>query len=495
MVDRREELESDWNSLLAGFDRRVAAAHGLGGVERIERLRAKGALTAIERVVALLDAGSFREIGTFAGAAIGAPRDALVAGHGLIDGRPVLVGAEDATVLGGSIGSAGMSKRARLATLAAQERAPLVMLLDGAGHRVSSQPDRLRPAPTDLSLLADLAGIIPTVAVVHGASAGHGALTAPLCDLVIMVRDQGQLFVAGPPLVAAATGEQIDKEALGGSAVHLASGVAHLGADNDLHALALVRRVLSYLPANNQPSCSPSVSTSLTTIIPANQRVPYDIQLVLKALLDGDSVCIVQDQFGTSLITAFARLDGASVAVVANQPLVRGGALDADAAMKAARFVDLAAAHRLPLVLLADNPGLIPGAASERSGALRAAARMFVAQHRHPGPKLHVTLRKAYGFGSSMMGQNPFDGQTVTLALPDATVGAMPARGGADAISADDPTRQRLSELEQGGPWRQADTMSYDEVVRPDDLRAALIDSLRLSTGRPPSQHRSDLRP
>jgi acetyl-CoA carboxylase carboxyltransferase component len=470
--------------VIARFESRRVAAQAQGGAARIDRQHAKGALTAVERVNELLDPGTFREIGTFAGAAIDAPRDALLAGHGLIGSRPVLVGAEDATVQGGSIGSAGMSKRARLAVLAAQEGAPLIMMLDGAGHRVSSTPDRMRPAPTDLSLLADLAGVVPTVALVHGASAGHGALTAPLCDIVIMVQGGGQLFVAGPPLVAAATGEQIDKESLGGADVHLASGVAHLGATDDRHALALARRVLSYLPANTVEPQLPSVQRSLTELIAANQRVPYDMVPVLEAIFDGHSVFVIQDRFGTSLITAFARLNGAAVAVVANQPNVRGGALDADAAAKAARFIDLAAAHGLPLVLLADNPGVIPGAAAERSGALRAAARMFVAQHRHPGPKFHVTLRKAYGFGSSMMGQNPYDGQTVTLALPDATVGAMPARGGADAIAADDPTRQRLAELEQGGPWRQADTMSYDEVVLADDLRQALIDSLRLSGGR-----------
>ncbi len=473
-----------WDGLLAEFERRRSVANAQGGTERIDRQHAKGALTAVERVHALIDAGTFREFGTFAGSAIDAPRDAFIAGHGLIDGRPVLVGAEDATVQGGSIGSAGMSKRARLATLAAQEGVPLVMLLDGAGHRVNARSDRVRPAPTDLSLLADLAGVVPTIAVVHGASAGHGALTAPLCDLIIMVRGQGQLFVAGPPMVAAATGEQIDKESLGGSDMHLASGVAHLGADNDHHALALVRELLSLLGAVVAAPHPPSQTVSITQLIPSNQRVPYDIVAVLEAVFDGGTVRVVQELFGTSMVTAFARLNGAVVAVVANQPLVRGGALDADAAAKAARFIDLAAAHGLPLVLVADNPGVIPGAAAERSGALRLAARMFVAQHRHPGPKLHVTLRKAYGFGSSMMGQNPFDGQTVTLALPDATVGAMPARGAADAIAADDPTRARLADLEQGGPWRHADALSYDEVVHPDDLRQVLLDSLRLSAGR-----------
>lgn len=482
MPEQPDAADATWEELTDRFDRHHERATALGGSERIRRQYAKGALTATERVVELLDPGTFREIGTFAGLAIDAPRDAFVAGHGMIDGHPALVGAEDATVQGGSIGSAGISKRARLALLAGQERVPLVMLLDGAGHRVDSRPERMRPAPTDLALLADLSGVVPTIAVVHGASAGHGALTAPLCDVVIMVEGQGQLFVAGPPLVAAATGEQIDKETLGGSRVHLASGVAHLGAADDAAALALVRDLLAYGHADeSQP---PAVSASLTTLIPANQRSPYDMAVVLDALFDAGSILILQERFGASLITAFARLNGVAVAVVANQPRVRGGALDADAANKARRFIDLASARGLPLVLLADNPGVLPGAAAEQAGALRAAAEMFTAQHHHPWPKLHVTLRKAYGFGSSMMGQNPYGGQTVTLALPDATVGAMPARGGADAIAADDPTRRRLSALEQGGPWRQADTMSYDEVVHPDDLRQALIDSLRLASNR-----------
>lgn len=476
------EREPGWETLIERLERHREVAHAQGGQMRIDRQHGKGALTAIERVLALLDPGTFREIGTFTGIAIDAPRDALVAGHGTIEGRPVLVGAEDATVQGGSIGSAGMAKRARLASLALQERAPLVMLLDGAGHRVSSVPERGRPSPTDLALLVDLAGQVPTIAVVMGASAGHGALTAPLCDTVIMVEGQGQLFVAGPPLVAAATGEQIDKEALGGSHVHLASGVADLGAADDLEALALVRKLLGY--DGMIDARPPASDRSLTELIPANQRAPYDMRDVLDAVFDADSVLVMQERYGASLLTALARLGGESVAIVANQPIVRGGALDADAARKAERFIGVAGTRGLPLILLADNPGVLPGAAAERAGALRAAANMFTAQHRHPHAKLHVTLRKAYGFGSSVMGQNAYGHQTVTLALPDATVGAMPARGGADAITADAETRERLVELELGGPWRQADTMSYDEIVHPDDLRQALMDSLRLASNR-----------
>jgi acetyl-CoA carboxylase carboxyltransferase component len=184
------------------------------------------------------------------------------------------------------------------------------------------------------------------------------------------------------------------------------------------------------------------------------------------------------------MITALARLGGVPVAVVSNQPVVRAGSIDVAGADKAARFLRRAAASGWPAILLADNPGVLPGTEAERAGALRAAADLFLAQHAHPGPKLHVTLRKAYGFGSSAMAQNPFSGQTVTLALPDAAVGAMPARGASDAAKVDDATRSELAAAEQGGPWRMADTLSYDEVVHPGELRDALLDALRLASGR-----------
>jgi acetyl-CoA carboxylase carboxyltransferase component len=356
-------------------------------------------------------------------------------------------------------------------------------LLDGAGHRITNTFERARPAPTDLAALTALRGVVPSVAVVHGASAGHGALCAPLCDVVIMVEGQGQLFTAGPPLVAAATGEVVDKETLGGSEVHLASGVAHLGAADDGDALALVRRWLAALHDASSQDGARRVD-ELLTLIPANQRRGYDIRPVAAAVFDRGSVLELSDRYGTGMITALARLDGRAVAVVANQPAVRAGAIDVPGADKATRFIEFASRHRLPLVLMADNPGVLPGVVAERAGALRAAADLFATMQRHDGPKLHVTLRKAYGFGSSVMGHNPFSGQTVTLALPGATVGAMPAQGGSDAAHVDDGTRTELAAHEADGPWRQADMLSYDDVVHPGELRNALVDALRLSSGR-----------
>jgi acetyl-CoA carboxylase carboxyltransferase component len=471
--------EVGWPALEARLAAARARATAMGGPQRRERLQAAGKLDALARVLALVDPGSWRELGTFAGLMIDHPRDGYVAGHATIDGRPVLVGSEDPTVAGGSIGLAGLAKRARLAELAAAHRTPLVLMLDGAGHRVTTTPERRSPAPTDLARLAAATAVVPTIAIVHGPSAGHGALSAPLCDAVVMVRGQSQLFIAGPPLVEAATGERIDKETLGGAAIHLASGVAHLGASNDLDALGLARRLLSYL--RGVPGGAAEPVGRLTAAIPADQRRPYDVLGAINAIVDGDSTIELSAAHAPELVTALARLGGRVVAVVANQPAVLGGALTAAAAHKGAAFVTLADRRGLPLLMLADTPGVLPGAAAERSGALAAGAAMFAAVHRHRGPLLHVTLRKAFGFGSSLMGQNPGAGQLVTLALPDAAVGAMGARGASAVAGLDDADAGRLADLERSGPWRLADTMSYDEVVGPDDLRSALLDALRLA--------------
>src|SRR6478735_4508095 len=246
---------SDWDPLLEDLAVRRAAGAAMGGPERLARQHEGGRLDARARVAGLLDPDSFREIGVQAGS-VGrgmtpvAPADGLVAGHGEIDGRTVLVGAEDFTVMGGSIGIGTHAKRHRLAQLALQEQVPLVMLLEGAGERAQNAFERYPHAPNDLQALVRLRGVVPTVAVVMGASAGHGALTAPLMDFVVMV-EGAALFSAGPPLVAAATGEEVTKEQLGGAAVHTTiSGVAHNAVADDAAALALAREYLGFFPSN-----------------------------------------------------------------------------------------------------------------------------------------------------------------------------------------------------------------------------------------------------
>lgn len=481
----------DWTPLLADLKHRQAVGGAMGGADKLTRYGAAGRPNARQRVEMILDEGSFVEIGRLAGSDT-IPADAFVGGHGTIDARPVLVGAEDFTVAGGSIGVAATSKRARLATLARQERVPLIMILEGAGHRAINALGHHRPAPNDLQLMADLAGLVPTVAVVVGPSAGHGALAAPLSDFVVMVRDSGALFAAGPPLVEAATGERIGKQELGGAAAHCRdSGVADNAVATDAEALRMVRRFLSYLPGNAW-QLPPPVSTddgprqveALLDLIPPRHRTGYDMRMVLDAVADAGSVFELAPEHGGSVITAFARMGGHSVAIVANQPLVLAGSLDVAAAEKATRFLQLAGAFHVPVVLLADNPGVLAGSASERAGILRAGARMFAAQRRLQVPKFHVTIRKAFGFGSSVMAMNSYDAQTVSLAFPGSTIGGIPASVGGQTAKEDEQTQQALLDNEMSGPWRLAASVTYDEVIDPRQLRNRLLDGLRLAAAR-----------
>ncbi len=463
----------------------------MGGPEKLDKVRRSGRLDARARIAALLDVGSFTELGLLAGDA-DTPADAFVAGSGTIDGRPVLVGSEDFTVAGGSIGVAAASKRARLAELARRELCPLVLFLEGAGHRATNQLHPHRPAPNDLQALVELSGLVPTVAIVTGPSAGHGALAAPLSDLTVMVRGDASLFTAGPPLVKAALGETVTKEQLGGVDVHAgASGLAQLVVDDQAQAVAVVRRWLGHLPSNawQRPPVQAGAPgrrllEGILDVVPPNDRQPYDMRLVLADLVDADSLLELSPDYGRSLITAVGRIQGEPVAIVANQPSVLAGAIDVAAAEKGARFVEHVTAFHLPLLQLADNPGVLAGSVSERAGILRSAARFFAAQHRTTVPKIHVTLRKAFGFGSSVMGQNAYGGQTVSLAFPGATLGGIPAAVGGATSGADEQTKQALVANEAAGPWRLASSATYDDVIDPRELRNAVIDALRLARGR-----------
>jgi acetyl-CoA carboxylase carboxyltransferase component len=286
------------------------------------------------------------------------------------------------------------------------------------------------------------------------------------------------------------------------------SGVVHNAVADDVAALELVRRYLSYFPSNAWEHPPPSGGThsdtgprpvpELLDIVPADPRQGYDVRAVLEVVFDGGSVLEVQPAHGRPVVTALARLGGEAVAVVANQPATKAGAIDAESADKAAHFLGVADAFHLPVVFLADNPGVLAGTTSERQGILRHAARMFAAQHRIRSPKLHVTLRKAYGFGSSLMAMNPFDAQTVTFAFPGARLGAMPAESGADAARLEPDARAVLEHAELGGAYSSADTLSYDEIVEPAELRDALLGGLALSAARrrrppDPAAHRGIL--
>jgi acetyl-CoA carboxylase carboxyltransferase component len=470
----------------------------MGGEEKLAKQREGGRLDARQRIEQLCDRASFREIGALAGSVSyhgekPAPADALVGGTARIGGRPVVVWSEDFTVQGGSIGHGSHAKRVRLAGLALQERIPVVMLLEGAGERASNALTRYPHAPNDLQVLAEASGQVPIVAAVMGASAGHGALTGLLADFVVMV-EGAALFSAGPPLVAAALGEHVTKEELGGARMHTTeSGVAHNVVASEDEAIDLVRAYLGLMPSSawehppldtSSDDHGPRVLEDVLDLVPADPNKAYDVRHLIARLADDGEALEVQPGFGASIVTAIVRLGGEPVAIVANQPLVMAGAITAAAADKAAHFLDVAGAYHLPVVFLADNPGIMAGSRAEREGTLRSAARMYAAQAALDGPKLHVTLRKAFGFGSSLMAMNPFDDQTTTLAFPGVTLGGLPAGSGGAAAKMDSATRAALDAAQAEGAWRPADNMSYDEVIDPRELRNALLGAMRLAAGR-----------
>lgn len=479
-----------WDTLLAELRARHDAASTMGGKERIARQQQRGRLTARERVAALADPGSFREYGALAGGQHPAgqppvPADGLVAGTLSIDGRTSVVLAEDFTVQGGSIGHPNAAKRARLVRLALEQGYPLLVLLDGAGERASNQDERYPHAPGDLQLLADLQGRAPIVAMVLGTSAGHGALAAMFADLVIMA-EGSSLFSAGPPLVKAAMGIDTSTEELGSALLHTRdSGVAHQRCASEAECFSLARRFLGLLAqpentadTNTDPAAAaPRPVDALLDMIPPAVAQPYDMRRVLTELVDTDSLLELQPDYGRTLIVALARIGGRSCLLIANQPAVEAGTITRQAADKACYFIELAHRFGLPLVSLVDNPGVMPGPAAERSGVLRAAANMFRAQRQYRGRKVVVTLRKAFGFGSSVMGMNPWDRQVVSLALPGVSLGGIPALGAAAATGADSGTTEALA-ARQSGAWAGADAMAFDRVIDPGELRNELIAAL-----------------
>lgn len=475
--------DPEWKETLEDLARRREHTHGMGGPERLAKHHGKGKLDARARIARLLDPDTFQEFGTLVGGDIAA--DGLVAGSGRIDGTPVMVGAEDFTTLAGSIGPGGNAKRYRLAELALRNKIPLVMLLEGAGFRPSGE--HYGRTPTDLIAQARCSGKVPTVSAILGPSAGHGALVAPVCDFSIMSQ-QGAIFTAGPPVVKESTGEDISKEDLGGPNVALASGVIHNYAEDDEAVIDDIRRYLSYFPSSAwsypptrlaDDTADRRLTPEILDIVSRDNRQIYDMRAVIDEIFDRPDWFEVQPKFGRAIVCALAHLGGYPVAVVANQPQVMAGSIDADAADKAAHFITVADSFHLPIVFLADNPGMLPGSRSERSGVLRSGARMFAAQTAATTLKLHVTLRKAFGFGSMVMSLLGFDDQVATFAYPGATMGAMGAAALGAATHAGEDYAEVLKRMELEASFRSAGHLGFDELISPEETRNALLVTLQ----------------
>jgi acetyl-CoA carboxylase carboxyltransferase component len=486
---QRENAENReaWAPLQADLAERRSRMQAMGGADCVKKyMTDRGKLDARARLAALFDPGSFREIGSLVGSLAGVPAEGFVCGSGQINGRTVLAGAEDFTVLGGSIGSGGTAKRFRIAELAAQENVPLVMILEGAGHRLTETS--MGRSPNDLLALADLSGQVPMVCLVLGASAGHGALAAPLSDFVVM-SENASMFTGGPPLVKAATGEDVTKEELGGAKICTAiAGSAHNVAANDEAALELARTYLGYfpqyaggpIPSRASGDTSPRLLDDLVEVIPPSDRKPYDMHEVIERLVDVGSFLEIQPDYGRAVIVGLAFLGGRAIGIVANNPSRSAGAVDSPAAIKATDFLDVMGHFGQPVIFLADNPGVMAGTKAERSGILKWGGKMFRAERRLRNAKIHVTMRKAFGFGAVIMAHNPFDKQTLCLSLPGVTMGSMPAVSGGKTAKLDDAAQAAAEAEQTSGPYRMAEHLVYDDIIDPTELRNRILDGLSM---------------
>jgi methylmalonyl-CoA decarboxylase subunit alpha len=491
--EERARNLADWGPWIDRLEAARTQAHEMGGPERLEKHHGAGKLDVRQRVSALFDPGTFNELGTLVGNKSELPADGFVCGFGLVNGRPVAVGAEDFTIKAGSVGTGGAYKRHRIAELAGQEGVPMVWMKEGAGARMGARTSTPARIPNDLEPMADLKGEVPVVCLVFGVSAGHGALAAPMSDFVVMTK-QAALFTGGPDLVLAATGEQIGAQELGGWRVCVEiAGTAHNVAEDDAEAIQFARDYLTYFPQNRYESpppgdvddAGPRLTPELLEIIPPNSRLPYDVRDVITAIVDDHRFFEVQPLYGSAITVGWAHLGGTAVAFVANNPARGAGALDAAAAIKATDIIETADTFGQPVIFLLDNPGVLAGSQAERNGVLKWGGRMYLAGRRLRTPKISVLMRKGFGFGLVTMAHMPHDRQTLTLALPSANIASMPAQSGGKTANLDDETREKIERAQRGGPYGLADRLGIDEVVDPRELRNALINGLLVAEARP----------
>jgi acetyl-CoA carboxylase carboxyltransferase component len=508
-------VAQNWEDSLEEIRQRREYARELGGAEAVAKQRGRGRLTVRERINALVDEGSFQEVGALAGKGryeggkiVGVTPAPYVAGLARIDGRPVAIGGEDFTVRGGSSwgglrrkgGQGGFSE-----DLALNLKMPLVNLLDGSGGSVTSTRERgysLLPGTIgDIGTSVALLGIVPVVSAVLGTAAGGPAIRAVLSHWSVMVRGTSQVFAAGPAVVERSLGQQIDKEALGGAAVAVdVAGTVHDVATDEASCLAMIRRYLSYMPRNvwevpPELPCDDPVDRrdeALARIIPRNRRRPYDMRRVVRMIADVGSVFEIQATYGRAVLTSLARLNGKVVGIIANNPMVNGGAVDHKAARKQTHFVELCDTFHIPLVFLVDVPGMMVGVDAELAGTLREGTRCLIAKHRATVPMLTVIVRKCYGMaGGAAL---DFDGLQLRIAWPSAEWGSLPLEGGvaaayrAEIASASDP-KAREKEIEDElrsitSPFRTAEAFAVEDVIDPRETRQYLctfLDAARAS--------------
>ncbi|MER5387226.1 acyl-CoA carboxylase subunit beta [Streptomyces sp. NPDC002688] len=472
-----------------------------------EAQRAKGKLTARERIGLLLDEGSFHELEPLrrhraTGFGLEARRpytDGVITGWGTVHGRTVFVYAHDFRIFGGALGEAHATKIHKVMDMALAAGAPLVSLNDGAGARIQEGVSALAGYGGIFRRNTRASGVIPQISVMLGPCAGGAAYAPALTDFVFMVRETSQMFITGPDVVQAVTGEEITQNGLGGADVHAeVSGVAHFAYDDEWTCLQEVRYLLSLLPQNNRENPPAEESDdpagrrgdTLLDLVPAEGNRSYDMRRVIEEIVDDGAHLEVHEQWATNIVCALARLDGQVVGIVANQPASLAGVLDISASEKAARFVQMCDAFSIPIVTLLDVPGFLPGVTQEHGGIIRHGAKLLYAYCNATVPRVSVILRKAYG-GAYIVMDSQSIGADLTFAWPTNEIAVMGAEGAANVIfrrqiaEADDPEAMRARlvkeyKAELMHPYYAAERGLVDDVIDPADTRAVLIDSLAM---------------
>ncbi|UCF68997.1 MAG: acyl-CoA carboxylase subunit beta [Acidobacteriota bacterium] len=478
-----------------------------GGERRVERQHASGKLTARERIELLVDPGSFDETDALVVHRCRAfdmerqriPGDGVVTGFGRIDGRPIAVFAQDFTVFGGSLSETYAQKICKIMDQAVKVGCPVIGLNDSGGARIQEGAASLA-GYADIFLRNTLtSGVVPQISAIMGPCAGGAVYSAAITDFKIMVKNTSYMFITGPDVIRTVTHQEVTKQELGGALTHASkSGVAHFAAEDDAHALSLTRRLLSYLPQNNHDD-PPRQDTgdrpdrreeTLNGIVPDNPNKPYDIKQVITRIVDRGEFLDVHEHYARNLVVGFARLDGRSIGVVANQPAFLAGVLDIDASRKGARFVRFCDAFNIPLLVFEDVPGFLPGVEQEHGGIIVHGAKLLYAFAEATVPKMTVITRKAYGGAYCVMASKHIR-TDINLAWPTAEIAVMGADGAVEILykkelaAAEDPARlkqQIVTEYREkfANPFVAAERGYVDAVIEPADTRRRLITALRM---------------
>ena len=488
-----------------------AQAHGGPGPAATQAQHGRGKLTVRERIERLFDPGTFCEIGPFRRHQAGGfglennrpHTDGVVTGWGQVFGETVYVYGHDFRIFGGALGQAHAEKIHRVMDLAIAARRPLVSLNDGAGARIQEGVTALAGYGGIFQRHVRASGVIPQISVMLGPCAGGAAYSPALTDFVFMVRDTSHMFITGPEVVRAVTGEDVGLDELGGADMHASiSGAAHFVSDDEDSCLADVRYLISLLPAHSgaKPSSwkyddsDDRAVDGLMSIVPADHALGYDVYDVIEQLVDEGDYLAVHEQWARNIVCAIARIGGTVVGIVANQPNTLAGVLDVDASQKAARFVQTCNAFRLPLITLIDVPGFMPGREQEHGGIIRHGAKLLYAYCAATVPQISLVMRKAYG-GAYIVLDSRSVGADLVYAWPSNEIAVMGAEGAANIIfrkqisKADDPdaTRQRLIkeyETQLMHPYYAAERGLVDDVIDPVDTRRVLIQALRGLNGK-----------